>query len=443
MVGTHAYPDEPNRTVPAIVGSPALKFTVLAKCNTSKARVSTMELPHFTAQLPMFMPVGTKATMKGLTAKQLEDLDIHVLLCNTYHMALKPGQELLDAMGGVHKWMGWKRGMLTDSGGFQMVSLMDLSSVTEDGVEFSSPYDPTTRIMLTPERSVSIQNSIGADIMMQLDDVVNPMTPRDRIEEAMWRSIRWLDRSIAANANPERQNLLPIIQGGLHEDLRRICVEEMIKRNAPGYAIGGLSGGEAKSEFWRTVSLCTDLLPQDKPRYCMGIGYALDLMVCSSLGVDQFDCVFPTRTARFGNALVPWGTMSLKNAQFASDHRPIDPTCPCPTCARYTRAYLHRIVTRETTACHLLTVHNIAYQMNLMRGIRTAIMDQRFPDHVREFCGNMYPRGNVPQWAVDAFASVGIAVETTMPPLEVVSIIDAVVEDAVAPAAGIDTAVGE
>ncbi|ORZ37467.1 Queuine tRNA-ribosyltransferase 1 [Catenaria anguillulae PL171] len=393
-------------------GSPALKHTIIAKCPVSKARVSHMQLPHFTAHLPQFMPVGTKATMKGLTSKQLEDLDIHTLLCNTYHMALKPGQETLDDVGGVHKWMGWKRNMLTDSGGFQMVSLMDLSTVTEDGVEFSSPYDPDVRIMLTPERSIDIQNSIGSDIMMQLDDVVNPMTPRDRIEEAMWRSIRWLDRCILANRNPDRQNLFPIIQGGLHPDLRRICIEEMVKRDAPGYAIGGLSGGEAKSEFWRVVSLCTDLLPENKPRYCMGIGYALDLVVCTSLGVDMFDCVFPTRTARFGNALVPWGSMSLKNAQFKDDHRPIDPDCPCPTCKTYPRSYLHRIVTRETTACHLVTVHNITYQMRLMRGMRQAILDQRFPEFVHKFCKDMYPRGNVPKWAVEAFASVGIEVES-------------------------------
>ncbi|KAI9164531.1 hypothetical protein H9P43_008390 [Blastocladiella emersonii ATCC 22665] len=403
---------------PTMSGSPALKHTIVAKCPVSKARVSRMQLPHFTADLPTFMPVGTKGTLKGMTADQLEALNIHVLLNNTYHLALKPGKDMLDAMGGAKQMMGWKRGMLTDSGGFQAVSLLDLCTVTENGYEFSSVYDDAVRVNMTPEHSIAIQNSIGADIMMQLDDVVNPMTPRDRIEEAMWRSIRWLDRCITANANPQKQNLFPIIQGGLHPDLRRQCIEEMVKRDAPGYAIGGLSGGEAKDEFWRVVSLCTDLLPENKPRYCMGIGYALDLVVCSSLGVDMFDCVFPTRTARFGNALVPWGSMTLKNAKYKEDHRPIDPTCPCPTCARYPRSYLHRIVTRETTACHLITVHNITYQMRLMRGIRESIVAGRFPDHVREFCATIYPDGDTPRWAVDAFKSVGIEVPTTHPPRE-------------------------
>ncbi|KAJ3372934.1 Queuine tRNA-ribosyltransferase catalytic subunit 1 [Allomyces arbusculus] len=395
------------------VAGPALRHTIIAKCPVSKARVTHIHLPHYTAHTPMFMPVGTKGTMKGLTVQQLEQLDCHVILANTYHMSLKPGQQLLDDMGGLHPWMGWNRGMLTDSGGFQMVSLIDLSSVTEDGVEFTSPYNDGSRILLTPEKSIDLQNSIGADIMMQLDDVVNPLCPRERIEEAMWRSIRWLDRGIKAHRNPTRQNLFPIIQGGLHPDLRRKCIDEMVKRDAPGYAIGGLSGGEDKKEFWRIVSLCTDLLPENKPRYCMGIGYALDLVVCSALGVDMFDCVFPTRTARFGNALVPWGSMSLKHSAFKDDARPIDPGCPCPTCAQYSRAYLHRIVTRETTAAHLISVHNIAYQMQLMREMRTAIIEHRFPEWTQTFCKRQYPKGNVPFWAVEALASVGIEVEST------------------------------
>ncbi|KAL7751871.1 Queuine tRNA-ribosyltransferase catalytic subunit 1 [Sorochytrium milnesiophthora] len=388
--------------------SAALVHTVVARCKTTKARVTHVGLPHFTAHTPMFMPVGTKGTMKGLTVDQLRDLDCHVILANTYHMSLKPGQEVLDDMGGLHKWMGWTRGMLTDSGGFQMVSLLDLSTITEEGVEFTSPYNDGSRILLTPEKSIDLQNSIGADIIMQLDDVVNPLCGRERIEEAMHRSIRWLDRCIAAHKRPKEQNLFPIIQGGLHEDLRRYCMDEMIKRDAPGYAIGGLSGGEDKSEFWKIVSLCTEHLPENKPRYCMGIGYALDLVVCSALGVDMFDCVFPTRTARFGNALVPSGSLSLKQAKYREDHRPIDDQCSCPTCTTYTRSYLHRVVTRETTACHLVSIHNIAYQMRLMREMRESIIAQRFPDWVRKFLTDRYPNGGVPRWAVDALASVGI-----------------------------------
>ena len=273
-----------------------LEFEIIAECSTTKARTSKMHLSHYTAQTPMFMPVGTQGTMKGLNSQQLIDLDCHVILGNTYHLALRPGQELFDQVGGLHSFMNWPRGLLTDSGGFQMVSLLKLSTLTEQGVEFLSPRDGSP-MLLTPERSIEIQNSIGADIIMQLDDVVAPTVEPARLEEAMHRSIRWLDRCIQAHKHPSTQNLFPIIQGGLNLSWRAYCIQEMTKRNAPGYAIGGLSGGEEKDKFWRVVSHCTDLLPRDKPRYCMGIGYGEDLVVCSALGVDMYDCVFPTRTA--------------------------------------------------------------------------------------------------------------------------------------------------
>ncbi|KAI9590966.1 Queuine tRNA-ribosyltransferase [Syncephalis fuscata] len=251
--------------------SPALHFEIVAKCPTTKARVSRLHLPHFVADTPMFMPVGTQGTMKGLTTQQLEDLDCHVILGNTYHLGNRPGQELLDEAQGLHKFMNWSRGLLTDSGGFQMVSLLKLAEITEKGVEFEAPHDGS-RMLLTPEKSIDLQNSIGADIMMQLDDVVSSLTTGPRLEEAMLRSIRWLDRCIDAHKRPNEQNLFAIIQGGLMPELRRTCIDEMVKRDLPGYAIGGLSGGEEKDQFWRIVTLCTDLLPEDKPRYCMGVG---------------------------------------------------------------------------------------------------------------------------------------------------------------------------
>ncbi|KAK2704990.1 hypothetical protein QYM36_017140 [Artemia franciscana] len=303
--------------------------------------------------------------------------------------------------------MGWSKALLTDSGGFQMVSLVELSEVCEDGVKFRSPYDGK-EIMLTPEKSIEIQNAIGADIMMQLDDVVSSTVIGPRVEEAMHRTYRWLDRCLAANKKPDKQNLFPIVQGGLNPELRKQCVEELLKREVNGYAIGGLSGGESKEDFWKMVHLSTDYLPKNKPRYLMGVGVATDLVVCSALGCDMFDCVFPTRTARFGCALVDSGQISLKNAQYAKDFRPIDENCHCSTCKTYTRAYLHRVATIEAVSSSLLTVHNIAYQMRLMKRIRTAIIEGVFPEYIHEFLKKMYPNKEVPKWAVDALESVNI-----------------------------------
>jgi len=290
-----------------------------------------------------------------------------------------------------------------------MVSLLKLCEITEEGVNFESPYDGS-KCMLTPERSIGIQQAIGADIMMQLDDVVSSLVTGPRVEEAMWRSIRWLDRCIKAHARPKEQNLYAIIQGGLDLDLRKTCVEEMVKRGLPGYAIGGLSGGEEKDKFWRVVKRCCELLPDDKPRYLMGVGYALDLVVCSALGVDQFDCVFPTRTARFGVALVRSGQIQLKAKENATLFEPIAKDCPCTTCRDYTRAFLHTIVNRESVCCHLVSVHNIAFQLELMTAIRKAIISDTFPNFVKEYLSTLHPKGDCPQWAIHALSSVGIEV---------------------------------
>ncbi|KAJ2400956.1 Queuine tRNA-ribosyltransferase catalytic subunit 1 [Coemansia sp. RSA 2559] len=386
--------------------SPALKFEVFARCSTTKARASKMHLPHYTAHTPVFMPVGTMGSIKGITTKQLEALDCHVILGNTYHLGSRPGPELLEKAGGLHKFMAWNRGLLTDSGGFQMVSLLKLANITEQGVEFENPHDGK-KMMLTPEMSIGLQNAIGADIMMQLDDVVSSLTVGPRVEEAMQRSIRWLDRSIKAHKRPTEQNLFPIVQGGLDERLRTISAQELVKRASPGYAIGGLSGGEAKGSFWRMVTLSTDILPTNKPRYCMGVGYAEDLVVCSALGVDMYDCVFPTRTARFGNALVRTGSLSLRQGKYKADFTPIDKDCDCSTCKNFTRAYLHTSVTKETTGCHLVTVHNIAFQMRLMRDIRYAIVRDQFPAFVRDFIKTRFGK-TVPLWIVESLKSVNV-----------------------------------
>ncbi|XP_058864041.1 queuine tRNA-ribosyltransferase catalytic subunit 1 [Acipenser ruthenus] len=399
------------RAAAASAAAAPLALRIVAECPVSKARACELTLPHCTVSTPVFMPVGTQGTLKGITSSQLEALGCQICLGNTYHLGMRPGPELIKKASGLHGFMDWKRNLLTDSGGFQMVSLVELSEVTEEGVRFRSPYDGK-EILLTPEESIGIQNSLGSDIMMQLDDVVSSTVTGPRVEEAMHRSIRWLDRCIKANGNPDRQNLFAIIQGGLDPELRKTCLEEMTKRAVPGFAIGGLSGGEEKEHFWKMVTLSTDHLPREKPRYLMGVGYATDLVVCVALGCDMFDCVFPTRTARFGSALVPWGSLQLKHKQFAKDFQPIDSDCECATCRRYSRAFLHALFKSDTAAMHHITVHNIAYQMSLMRSVRQSIVEQSFPAFVRRFMERMYSsQEKYPSWAVEALASVGITLE--------------------------------
>ncbi|PYI15809.1 Queuine tRNA-ribosyltransferase [Aspergillus violaceofuscus CBS 115571] len=394
----------------------ALTFDLHAKCSTTKARASTLHLPHGDVPLPIFMPVATQASLKGLTYDQLRQTGCQLCLNNTYHLGLKPGQAVLDAIGGAHKLQGWDRNILTDSGGFQMVSLLKLAQVTEEGVRFLSPHDGTP-MLLTPEHSISLQNSIGSDIIMQLDDVIATTSPdHARIHEAMERSVRWLDRCIDAHKYPERQNLFCIIQGGLDLELRKQCCEAMVARDTPGIAIGGLSGGEAKEDFCKVVDTCTGLLPEKKPRYVMGVGYPEDLIVGVALGADMFDCVWPTRTARFGNAVVPSGTLNLRHRSYAEDFRPVQEGCTCSICQpRYqgglgiTRAYIHHLTAKETVGAHLLTMHNVHYLLSLMGSARQAILEDRFPAFLREFFANLYgEKSNYPSWVVDALRGVGV-----------------------------------
>ncbi|KAK9804020.1 hypothetical protein WJX73_002483 [Symbiochloris irregularis] len=409
MSGTtpNASPEE--RGLPRSV-SPALTFEVVAQ--QGRARTARMTLPHFTAETPMFMPVGTQGSVKGLTSKQLEDLNCHVILGNTYHLANRPGSKLVAELGGLHQFINWKRGMLTDSGGFQMVSLLHLADITEEGVTFASPVDGS-RMLLTPEHSIAIQNELGADIIMALDDVVSSVsTSADRFREATHRTTRWIDRCIAAHARPQEQNLFGIVQGGLDPQLRDISIKDMSERSLPGYAIGGLAGGEDKESFCRVVLQCTQPgtgLPADKPRYVMGIGYPLDIVLCSAMGADMFDSVFPTRTARFGAALVGNGTLKLRNSIYAEDFRPLDEDCDCLTCQRYSRAYLHNLVTKGLPfASHLMSLHNIAHTQALTASIRQAIKEQRFPDFVHNFVRVRYPQGDIPGWVSIALEGAGI-----------------------------------
>ncbi|KDR75869.1 hypothetical protein GALMADRAFT_68696 [Galerina marginata CBS 339.88] len=390
-----------------------MQFQVIAKCHTTKARVSRMTLAHGVTMLPTFMPVATQAAIKGLTSQQMEALGVTLILNNTYHLNLRPGLKVLNAAGGAHKFQGWDRNLLTDSGGFQLVSLSKFTTITEEGALFSSPFtgEPT---MLTPEESISIQHTIGPDIIMQLDDVVSSLTTGSRVEEAMERSVRWLDRCIAQHeksGKKDTQNLFAIVQGGLDPLLRDRCLDAMIERRdgVAGYAIGGLSGGEEKDVFWQIIKQCADKLPEERPRYSMGIGFAEDLLVCVALGVDMADCVFPTRTARFGVALTHNGPLNLKLSKHAKDFQPLDEACPCPTCEDKTpRAMLHHIVTHETAAAHAITLHNVVFQAQVMGCAREAIITGTFPDYLQLFFSRYFGSSGYPEWCVNALRSVGV-----------------------------------
>ncbi|KAJ3748771.1 tRNA-guanine(15) transglycosylase-like protein [Lentinula detonsa] len=389
-----------------------MEFKVTHRCHTTRARVSRMVLAHGETVLPTFMPVATQAAIKGLTPEQVESLGITLILNNTYHLNLRPGVDVLKAAGGAHLFEGWRHNMLTDSGGFQLVSLSKFTTITEKGALFSSPFTGESTI-LTPEESISIQHAIGADIIMQLDDV-GDLLQGPRVEEAMERSIRWLDRCIQqheSSGQKRTQNLFAIVQGGLNPSLRDKCLDGMLERKdrVSGYAIGGLSGGEEKDVFWRIIKQCADKLPEDRPRYAMGIGFAEDLLVCVALGIDMADCVFPTRTARFGVALTHTGPMNLKLGKYAKDFDTIDTMCPCLTCRDGTsRALLHHIVTHETAAAHALTIHNIVFQAQVMGQARDAIIAGTFPDYLRSFFASYFGDRGYPEWCVAALRSVGV-----------------------------------
>ncbi|KAJ0406007.1 hypothetical protein ATCC90586_001353 [Pythium insidiosum] len=391
----------------------ALSLRVVGRHN--RARATVLTLPHGDVLTPVFMPVGTQGTIKGLTPEQMASagVDCRILLANTYHLALRPGSELVAAAGDVHEFMQWPRNVLTDSGGFQMVSLSKLCSITEEGVTFESFVDGAP-MLLTPEMSIAHQNRIGSDIMMALDDVVSSVSDDpERFAEATDRTVRWLDRCMAAHAHPERQNLFGIVQGGLdcsEGGMRDRCLDALIARDLPGYAIGGLAGGESKDDFWRVVAKCAARLPDHKPRYVMGVGYPLDLVVCSALGADMFDCVWPTRTARFGTAIVPSGLLKLKAAACEFDERPIDESCQCYVCQRYSRAYLRLLLKKEEggVGAQLVTLHNVTYMLTLMRTLRQSIIDGNFEQFVQQFMINQFPDKQYPAWAVDALTEAGI-----------------------------------
>ena len=346
------------------------------------ARAGFLHTDHGSVATPVFMAVGTQGTVKACTPEQLVGAGITVVLGNTYHLELRPGSEAVAELGGLHTFMGWRGPILTDSGGFQVFSLGETNTVTEEGCEFKSHLDGSMQ-MLTPERSMQIQHRLGSDIVMQLDDVPALPAPIERERDTMQRSLRWAARCQAAlpalSAQGKRQHLFGIVQGGTTPELRTQSARELVALDLPGYAIGGLSVGETKRQMAEVLGLVTPLLPKTKPRYLMGVGYPEDMIDAVGLGVDMFDCVLPTRSARHALAFTSLGRLRIRNAKHARDNRPLDARCGCYTCVNFSRGYLrHLLIAGEFLGMTLLSLHNLAFYAKLMREMREAVVAKQF-----------------------------------------------------------------
>lgn len=362
-------------------------FRFEKECTDSRSRARTGKIitSHGEIPTPIFMPVGTRATVKGITSRELEELDAKIMLSNTYHLFLRPGDELIRKAGGLHAFMDWHRPILTDSGGFQVFSLTDARKIREEGVTFQSHIDGS-RIFLSPERSMEIQENLGSDIAMAFDECAPYPADRRYIEESMERTLRWLDRCIAAKKRQDDQVLFGIIQGGMYRDLRILSAKETVARDLPGYAIGGLSVGEPKELMKEMLWATTEYMPEDKPRYLMGVGTPDYLFEAVESGIDMADCVLPTRNARNGSAFTRDGSINLKNARYKEDFTPIEAGCTCPCCQRYTKAYIrHLLLSKEITGGKLLSVHNLHFLLRLMEDIRTSIREGRFLELKSDF----------------------------------------------------------
>ena len=350
-------------------------FEVLAT-DPSGARLGRLTTPHGVIETPVFMPVGTAATVKGQTQEDLEELGVQILLSNTYHLYLRPGHELIRQMGGLHKFMSWPHPILTDSGGFQVFSLSDLRKVTDDGVTFRSHLDGSEHF-LSPEKSLEVQMALGSDIVMVLDECIEAPAPESRAREAATRTFAWAKRSrdyFAQNGDSSKQALFGIVQGGTHAALRRENADALVDLDFPGYAIGGLAVGETHALTCEMTQAAASRLPADRPRYLMGVGKPEQILDYVGLGIDMMDCVLPTRSARHGCLYTSQGRVLIRNAQYANDPRPIDETCRCSVCKRYSRSYLrHLYSTGEFLALILNTHHNLYFYLDMMRQIREAI----------------------------------------------------------------------
>jgi queuine tRNA-ribosyltransferase len=371
------------------------EYQVEATCQHTHARAGKFQTPHGLVETPRFMPVGTLANVKTVTPEQLQQTGAQMVLANTYHLHLQPGETLVQQAGGVHQFMGWHGPMLTDSGGFQVFSLSDIRTISEAGVKFRSPRDGRI-INMTPEESIRIQNALGADVIMAFDECPPYPASREAVEVATDRTYRWLQRCIEAHQRPD-QALFGIVQGGVYLDLREQAAAALKDLDLPGYAIGGVSVGEPPELIEKIVRATTPLLPPHKPRYLMGVGTHREMVQAIAAGMDLFDCVIPTRLARHGTAIVQGERWNLKNSRFRQDLTPLDETCDCYTCRTFTRAYLcHLIHAHEILAHTLLSIHNITALVSFTQRIREAILADRF---VEEFGDWLTPASSVSELA--------------------------------------------
>ena len=357
----------------------AFRFEVIKKDSFSQARFGRVETDHGSFTTPVFLPVGTQGTVKSLTPEELVEIGVEAILGNTYHLYLRPGHEIIGRLGGLHAFIHWERPILTDSGGFQIFSLGSLRKISEEGVAFQSHLDGSSHF-LTPEKVLEIQRVLGSDIAMVLDECVPYPSPYEYVKTSMERTSRWAKRCLQVRRENDPA-LFAIVQGGVHRDLREKSAQTLVEKGFQGYAIGGLSVGEPKSAMLDVLAWTTPLLPENAPRYLMGVGTPEDILDAVMLGVDFFDCVLPTRNARNGTLFTSSGKISIKQAQYAEDQRSLDESCACYTCRHYSRAYLrHLYLSKEILSSRLNTIHNLYYYINLLKKIKEAIQEDRLLD---------------------------------------------------------------
>ena len=366
-----------------------IEYTLLKKEKNTGARLGKIKTNYGEYNTPMFMPVGTQATVKTLSPEEIKDMHAGIILSNTYHLWLRPGEDVVSLAGGLHKFMNYDGPILTDSGGFQVFSLAKPKDITEEGVRFKNHLNGD-ELFLTPEKSIQIQNKLDSDIAMSFDECIGWPATYDYCKNSVERTLRWAKRGKDA-FNNDMQSLFGIVQGGEYADLRRYCAEELVKMNFDGYSIGGTSVGEDKPTMYKMVSMSTKYLPENKVRYLMGVGDPIDIIENVIRGIDIFDCVSPTRLARHGHAYTKYGKINLKNSKYKTDFSPIDDNCDCYACKNYTKAYIkHLINANETFGARLLSIHNIRYLIKLTEDLREAIKNDNIEEYKEEFVRNYY-----------------------------------------------------
>ncbi|MBM7569542.1 tRNA guanosine(34) transglycosylase Tgt [Aquibacillus albus] len=363
----------------------AITYELIKTCKQTGARLGKVHTPHGTFETPIFMPVGTLATVKTMSPEELEQMGAKIILSNTYHLWLRPGEDIVEAAGGLHQFMNWNGAILTDSGGFQVFSLSDLREIEEEGVHFRN-HISGEKLFLSPEKAMHIQNSLGSDIMMAFDECPPYPAEHAYMKRSVERTSRWAERCLEAHNRIDKQGLFGIVQGGEYEDLRRKSAKDLMSMDFAGYAVGGLSVGEPKDVMNKVLDFTTPLLPDNKPRYLMGVGSPDSLIDGAIRGIDMFDCVLPTRIARNGTCMTSQGRLVVRNAKFSKDFSPIDPNCDCHVCKNYTRAYIrHLIKCNETFGFRLTTYHNLYFLLKLMKQVREAIIEDRLGDFREKF----------------------------------------------------------